>query len=276
MRKDTDIHVAAAPSVWTYAANGSGRPMTAARTLSKRGFQKRSLQIGSQKMNAAMFVEYEAEAAVALALDIDPRVQAFFPQPFTLRTDLAQVFDTREAATSARPRAMSRQTQDAAAAAGLLEVIYTPDFEVELQDDPVSLVIECKRERDVGDAERFTQSRRSILRDLGFRYILVNASAIDVPAFTSNVRQVRDALRHLKQHASDDARSRMLSALTTVPQKFTAGDLRAAGAADTDLHIAVALGMVAYDLMGGPLTVTTPMWLAEGDLRHRQLLSFEI
>ncbi len=240
-----------------------------ARPLGARGDQKRSHLVGSHKMRDALNVETRDEGPTAIAIDIDPRVVALYAQPLSFRLDLQQVFETKKEARQAHPcvKAGSKGPQG-------LECVYTPDFLVELTN-PVPLIVESKSDKEIEKRQADMERRKKVLSKLGYRFLVIPNSTFDPKGFHQNLVDTRDALRSL---ANRDC-SVVIEIAGKVVNRFSApfalGEVWSEIQPISDIHIAVAGGLVGYDLRAGKLSRDTKMWPAHGELAHLQILPLE-
>lgn len=237
-----------------------------ARPLGVRGYQKRSYTIGTYKMNDALSVETSNEGPTAIALDIDPRTVALYAQPLTFRLDLERVFDTKAEARKAEPRIKSGSVSESG-----LECCYTPDFLVHL-GEPVDLIVESKDDKEIEKLTDVLERRKQILSSLGYRYLVVRNSTFAVKGLHQNIVDVRDALQRLSKRDCKAQLAAMEEVVAGFSDSFALGEIWDLVQPISDIHKAVATGLVAYDLRSGKLTRDTEVWPAYGDLTHLQLL----
>ncbi|MEY8688724.1 MAG: Tn7 transposase TnsA N-terminal domain-containing protein [Leptothrix sp. (in: b-proteobacteria)] len=248
---------------------GSALPEPMARPLGVRGHQREAHTVGSVTMGRDLHLETAAEALIALALDIDPRVVSIRPQPFTVRLDLMQVFATRTEAMAAKP-AVARRSQRASED----EVhVYTPDFLVG-SDQPIGLVIESKPRAELDRIQTEIAQIRQALCDLGYRFVCVTEEPLASSGMHSNLVSMRDAIHGL---ARADARQRLQAlqdAVSLKAEPMPLSHLRT-HLPDDILLMGIACGVLGCDLRQGILKSSTLVWPAHGDLTHRQLLDLE-
>jgi hypothetical protein len=113
----------------------------------------------SPKASDRFVVESDAERVVTHLLTLDPRVQRFAPQPFTVDLLDGRILRTPEEVEAARKRHKGREGRK----------FYSPDFEVTWLDRPMG-ALETKLEGFEGDAEydATLQLAASVLRTGGY------------------------------------------------------------------------------------------------------------
>ena len=241
-----------------------------ARPLGVRGHQKRSFLVACSKANGEIFVESLDEATTMLALDIDPRVRSITPQPFTVRLDLEESFSTRSEAIRATP---APQRVVAVNGQPSLELIYTPDFVVELAT-PVRLVVESKSTREIENIGDALARRGRILNSLGFRYLVVPSTELDHRGLHANLSLLRDTTKYQRENDTVSMRSELHDLLSSRSGPFLLGEIRG-HVHDLGIYLGLISGAIACDLRSGRLGVDTRLWLSHGDLGHLQLLALE-
>ena len=237
-----------------------------ARPLGVRGYNKRSYDVGTHKMNDAIRVETSNESPTSIALDIDPRTVALYAQPLTFRLDLQRVFDTKSEALRAEPRVKPGSVSESG-----LECCYTPDFLVHL-GEPVDLIVESKDDKEIEKLTAALERRKQILSSLGYRYLVVANSEFAAIGLHQNMVDVRDALRRLSTRDCKVQLAAMEEVVARFSDSFALGQIWNLVQPLSDIHKAVATGLIAYDLRSGKLTRDTVVWPAYGDLTHLQLL----
>lgn len=236
-----------------------------ARPLGVRGHQKSSHPTASITMRTELFVETQLERQALLALDVDPRTTYIAPQPFTVRLDIPAVFKDRKSALQAAPPRAA-----AYAAAGGLELIYTPDFEVKDRGQ-VPLVVEVKQKAELDALAAILERRAAILKRLGYRFLVVTDADVGHAGLERNLVFARDALKFMRDGQPKAPLDELLTAIVGFQTPFRLGSIRGT-VSDVSIHLGLAAGAIACDLRAGALSSNTVLWQAYGDLQHLQLL----
>lgn len=240
---------------------------TMARRVAVKGLQRRCFVSGSLKASGELRLEGSLERLTALALEVHPEVKSLCTQPFTVRLDTVEIFDTQNEAR----RAVSASGVDARDG---VERIYTPDFLVETTS-PVWLAVEAKSSLHLASLSSSLQRRGAVLSALGYRFLVVSDLDVGQPGLAGNLVRLRDALRYQDLHDTSAEMATLHDALTRLGETFTVADLRRLNVPDTAVYLGLATGVLGSDLRSGAFSVKTIVWPAKGDFSHLVLLSLE-
>ncbi len=234
-----------------------------ARNLGRRGHQNPSLLMPCSTTGQLLRVESRLERLIALALDVDPRVTGIAAQPFTIRLDTAQVYETQElarASVSDLPTEVRK---------GL---VYTPDFWLELVGG-AHVIVECKPKEKLLQLSADLDRIRSVLEGIGLRFLVITEEHVGYPSLEGNLIRVRDADNRFKLRTESFDFS-WIETLTETSEQISLGEVLDVSDHETMLA-AIASGVIAVDLCAGPLSKWTKATRSYGDLSHLQILSLE-
>ena len=240
-----------------------------ARPLGVKGHQKRSYLVAANKAKGPIFVESQNEHTTLLALDLDPRTRSIKSQPITVRLDLKMEFKSRSEAMQAQPKPPLLQLDGQS----LTERVYTPDFIVELSD-PLALIVESKSQQEIDKIKDKLTVRGNILRDLGYRYLVVSSADLSRPGLHANLSLLRDAIKHQSANAIQQKLNTLENALQGMCGVFLYADIKE-NCDDLSLYLALINGLLACDLKAGRLGARTTLWPAYGDLSHLKILNLD-
>lgn len=185
------------------------------------------------------------------------------------RLDIPAVFADKTSALKANPPLSA-----AYAAAGGLELIYTPDFEVK-DAGQVPLVVEVKQEAERDVLAEVLVRRGLILKRLGYRFLVVTDADVGHRGLDRNLVFARDALKYIRDGKSRAQLEELQGAIAGLHEPFRLG-LIWGPVSDVAIHVGLASGALACDLRAGALSRDTVVWVAHGDLQHLQLLDLEV
>lgn len=240
-----------------------------ARPLGVRGQQKRSFLVASFKAKREMFVESLHEHTTMLALDIDPRVINITPQPFSVRLDIEKIFPTKGEAL----RYSGRSELNEVSTISKQERIYTPDFAVQLLH-PTPLIVESKCNEEISRIGAALERRGQILRNLGYRFLIVSSKEVEHKGLHANLVNLRDAQQCRSKNdcvALLEGLGKLISDRTGA---FAFSEIRGA-ISDLAFYLGLIAGVIGCDLRGGHFNNRTVIWQAHGELTHLQLLPLE-
>lgn len=234
-----------------------------ARELGRRGHQRPSLLMPCSTTGRVLRVESRLERLIALALDVDPRVTSIAAQPFTIRLDTAQVYETQELARASIADLPSDHRTG---------LIYTPDFWVELVGG-VHVIVECKPKDKTQQLGADLERIRSVLKRMGLRFLVITEEHVGYPSLEGNLIRIRDANNRFRMRAGSFDFS-WIETLTETAEQISLGEVLDVSDHETMLA-AIATGVIAVDLRAGPLSKWTPATRSYGDLSHLQILDLE-
>jgi hypothetical protein len=240
-----------------------------ARPLGLRGHQRRVELVPSITMGHEIRVESTLEASTAVALDIDPNVDAYWAQPFTIRLDLLQVFATRKEALDASPRVPPRSER----AEPDDVYIYTPDFQVKGSAGGV-VVVECKPQGDLERMDAQLRQWRSALSAVGYPLVCVTDQEVDLPGLRFNMVCIRDASQGLSRHGYQ-VLDPVIKDLEQWQGPLSVGTLQTRHPEHL-IQMGIAGGLLGCDLKGGVLGPSTDLWHAQGDLSHLSVFQLDL
>lgn len=235
-----------------------------ARELGRRGIQRSSVVMPSYKMKSELRVESMLEWRTALALDIDPRVRSIRSQPFSLRLDTKVIYPDQRTARKAGP--MKSDDPD-------LELVYTPDFCVELVCGS-EVVVETKTEKEARLKAEAIARRRQVLEELGYGSVVVTEDTVGHEFLSDNIVKVRDAMAGRSRYDMHQLMSELEAAVKRCSRVFSLADLRSS-VGDVTILLGLASGVIGCDLTAGALGNATEAWAAFGALDHLQLIALE-
>lgn len=241
-----------------------------ARPLGVRGHQKETHLISGNKVSKYCPVDGPNEGNHLLALDVDPRTVFIIPQPFTVRLDIRQKFQTRAEALRAEPRIRLTPVDEK----NPLEKVYTPDFQVDCAN-PVNLIYEAKSQREIHQIKPQIDRRREVLNFLGFHYLVVPNEDINQDGLRVNLVHLRDACKFKRANDATPYIKLLQDAIGDRQDDFFWGEYKGR-LSDLSLYLGLVCGLIACDLRAGPFGVNTKLWQSHGDLSHLQLLNWGI
>lgn len=225
-------------------------------------FGKPKLSTFSEKASGHINVEYNPERLVSHLLAIDPRVQAFHPQPFSVDLIDQRILFTKEAKSEARLR--HRDVPG--------ERVYTPDFSIDWHGG-LHCAVEVKTEGFEGfDAYWDKLARaRSILAANNYPLRTVVIPADPNHPIRMNAWQLKQAAQKANSCLDDDIVGR-------VERRCNDGPVTMATLCkDLQLHpglipVLLVSGVLTGDLAHHHMRGTFELRLAYGDLSHLCLL----
>lgn len=223
-----------------------------ARTIYKRGLQKKVHRLSCGKAVGVVDTEALNESIILVAGEIDPRVRWITSQPVTFDLNTGEAYPTKAALF------------DALQGKRYKPWIYTPDFLFELISGE-KIFVEGKHTKWLQTSQTFGLVRRAMF-ELGHRLSVVTEREFS-RALQRNLR----ILRALEDRALDPAKRALLKSAT--PDQFSAGVARRIfGLTQTEVCTALLEGRLRTDLARTPLSDRTRLSLADGDVTHLQVL----
>tara|TARA_R110002072_G_scaffold48323_4_gene131905 strand:+ start:3132 stop:3842 length:711 start_codon:yes stop_codon:yes gene_type:complete len=223
-----------------------------ARTIYKRGLQKKVNRQACRKAAGIVDTECNGESIIVVAAEVDPRVRRLAPQPVTFDLNTGESFskksDLKEAVLGTRYKPWA----------------YTPDFIFQLVNGQY-VYVEGKHSHWFRSNLEFSRVARA-MGELGHRLILVTETTF-TRAHHRNLRILRTLQnRHLtpERHAWID---------TQFPQSLSFGEARRSfGVTGSEICAALFEGLIATDLSLTALGDRTKLVRADGDVSHLQVL----
>lgn len=223
-----------------------------ARTIYKRGLQKKVHRLSCRKAVGILDAEALGESIILVAGEIDPRVRSISSQPVTFDLNTGEAYPTKAALFEALQGKRYKPW------------IYTPDFLFELISGE-KVFVEGKHSRWLQSSETFGSVRRAMF-ELGHRLSVVTEREFS-RALHRNLR----ILRTLQDRTLDAAKRSLLK--STAPDHFSAGAARRLlGFTQTEVCVALLEGCLKTDLARTPLSDRTKLSRADGDVTHLQVL----
>jgi hypothetical protein len=223
-----------------------------ARTVHKRGLQKKVHRQSCTKAAGIVDTEALGESIILVAGEVDPRVQWITPQPVTFDLNTGEFYPTKAALFEALQGKRYKPW------------IYTPDFLFELTSGQ-KVFVEGKHTRWLQSSETFGSVRRAMF-ELGHRLSVVTEREFS-RALHRNLR----ILRALQDRTLDPAKHSLLK--SAAQDQFSAGAARRLfGFTQTEICTSLLEGFLKTDLARTPLSDRTKLSRANGDVTHLQVL----
>lgn len=220
------------------------------------------LLTSSPKASDRFVVESDAERVVTHLLTLDPGVQGFVPQPFTVDLVDGRILWTPEEVEAARKRHRGREGRK----------FYTPDFEVTWLGRPKG-ALETKLEGFEGDAEYDAglQLAASVLRTGGYDLAKVVVPAGNGHPLRFNLPLLRKAIGREDLRPTTDLVGRVNAFLEGGPR--TLHQLCSELCLSPNLVPALLVaGVLSADLARQTISGTMLLHAAHGDCSHLCLL----
>jgi hypothetical protein len=223
-----------------------------------RTFGKARIGTYAEKANGHITVDSEPERLVAHMLSIDPRVQSFKPQPFTVDLLGKRLLCTREEICEAR-RARKGHT-------GCL--VYTPDFAT-VQIDGLQCAYEVKIEGYEGD-DRYQEKverAREVIEAYGYSLFTVVVPADERHPLLVNTQLLKPALNRAQEYLTPDLVDQVERYCASGPvlQRTLCADLQISTGLIPPL---LAVGVLQADMAHHRIDASLELFPAHGDLRH--------
>lgn len=231
-------------------------PHQVARKVSRRNHRGRPCYAFASSTTEGMLLSMEsyAEQQRALLLDIDPRVEFFHEQPWTLDLLSGEIQPSRKHFTTKK---------------GVLRALYTPDFYVRFRDGKV-MVLEVKPEAVSPTLqEKYTRAAQ-LLQEHGCEFRVQTSDCI-TPELLVNcaylkrtfAEYLRPTLPSVLRRLSDLAEQQQVWHVENLAKNTPHGVF--------DVYIGLANGVFKADLFKDLLTPEATVQAAVGDLSHLQL-----
>ncbi|RKF13083.1 hypothetical protein D6850_16450 [Roseovarius spongiae] len=226
-----------------------GKP---ARTIYKRGLQKKVNRQACRKAIGIIDTESVGESIILVAGEVDPRVRRIVAQPASFDLNTGQAYASKAALVEACRGTRYRPW------------IYTPDFLFELTSGK-NVFVEGKHSRWLRDNPEFEAVRRA-MSELGNRLSVVTEMMFP-PALHRNLR----VLRTLPDRQLDPSVRKLIE--TQLPDNLRFGTAqRSFGLTRQNVYAALFQGLLATDLAIAPFADRTNLFRTDGDVTHLQVL----
>lgn len=223
-----------------------------ARTIYKRGLQKKVNRQSCRKAAGIVDTECLGESIILVAGEVDPRVCRIVAQPMTFDLNTGEAYPTKTAMV------------EALHGTGYKPWIYTPDFLFQMVNGQ-SVFVEGKHSRWLLNTPEFVAVPRA-MEELGYRLSVVTELMFS-RALHRNLRVLR-ALSHRQLHPSKRA---LIEA--QLPDTLTFGNAqRAFGLTRPDVYAALFEGLLSTDLSLAPFADRTKLVRVDGDVTHLEVL----
>jgi hypothetical protein len=222
----------------------------------------KELHLTSSSKSAERFaVDSDAERLVSHLLTIDPRVQRFYPQPFTVDLIDGRVLRTSEEVSDARRRHRHRVGR----------MFYTPDFGIHRVDWPRGAA-EVKLEGFEGDSEYENTLARAedVLDACGWQFRRLVVPADSKHPMRSNLPLLKKAAGRHDLWPDNDEGDRIEAAFGDGPMTLSdaCGKL---GVVPSMVPIFLVSGILRADVFRHYINGSLLLEAAFGDLSHLQL-----
>ncbi|MCF6431084.1 hypothetical protein [Leisingera sp. MMG026] len=223
-----------------------------ARTIYKRGLQKKVNRQASRKATGIVDTESLGESILLVAAEVDPRVRRIVPQPVTFDLNTGEAYPTKAALTEALHGTRYKPW------------VYTPDFLFELVSGR-SVFVEGKHSRWLRSNPEFGRVPVA-MEELGHRLVVV-PETIFTRAHHRNLR----TLRALPDRQLDTARRAWIKAQFPCSLSFGHAQ-RAFGVTRSEVYAALFEGLLATDLSLAPFADRTTFVRVNGAVAHLEVL----
>lgn len=223
-----------------------------ARTIYKRGLQKKENRQASRKAAGIVVTESLGESIIVVAAEVDPRVRRIFPQPMTFDLHTGEAYPTKatliEAVRGTRYKPW----------------VYTPDFLFELVNgQPV--FVEGKHSRWLRNNPDFS-CLATAMEQLGHRLVLITEKM-----FTRADHRNLRILRALPDRCLEPTIHELIE--TQFPRSVSFGEAqRSFGLTRAEVYAALFHGLLATDLSLAPFSDRTKLVRVESNLSHLEVL----
>ena len=223
-----------------------------ARTIYKRGLQKKVNRQACRKVEGIIDTESLGESIILVAAEVDPRVRRIVPQPVTFDLNTGDAYQTKAALTEAHHGTRYKPW------------VYTPDFLFEMVNGR-NVFVEGKHSLWLRDNPKFSLVSGA-MQELGHRLAVVTEMAF-TPAHHRNLR----ILRALPDRDLVPARRAWIEA--QLPSDLPFGRAQwAFGMTRSEVYAALLGGLLATDLSLAPFADRTRLVRVDGDLTHLEVL----
>ena len=227
-----------------------GKP---ARTIYKRGLQKKVNRQACRKAKGIIDTECNGESIIVVAAEVDPRVRRIVPQPVTFDLNTGEAYATKAALTQAHHGTRYKPW------------IYTPDFLFEMVSGR-NVFVEGKHSLWLRKNPRFDLVKEA-MAELGHRLTVVTEEMF-TPAHHRNLRILRtisarqlqpERRAWLEGHLPEELSFRQAQWLFNMTH--------------SEVYAALFDGLLATDLSLAPFADRTRLVRVSGDVSHLEVLS---
>ncbi|WP_305969675.1 MULTISPECIES: hypothetical protein [unclassified Mameliella] len=223
-----------------------------ARTIYKRGLQKKVNRQACRKAMGIIDTESLGESIIVVAAEVDPRVRRVFPQPTTFDLHTGEAYPTKTALTEAVHGTRYKPW------------VYTPDFLFELVNGQ-TVFVEGKHSRWLRSNPEFSRLVAA-MEQLGHRLTLVTEKM-----FTRADHRNLRILRALPNRSLEPAIRELIE--TQFPRSVSFGEAqRSFGLTRAEVYAALFQGLLATDLSRAPFSDRTKLLRVGGDVSHLEVL----
>ncbi|WP_370046805.1 MULTISPECIES: hypothetical protein [Salipiger] len=223
-----------------------------ARTIYKRGLQKKVNRQACRKATGIIDTESLGESIIVVAAEVDPRVRRIFPQPMTFDLHTGEAYPTKAALTEAVHGTRYKPW------------IYTPDFLFELVNGQ-TVFVEGKHSRWLRSNPEFSRLAAA-MEQLGHRLTLVTEKM-----FTRADHRNLRILRALPNRSLEPAIREVIE--TQFPRSVSFGEAQwTFGLTRAEVYAGLFHGLLATDLSLAPFGDRTKLVRVDGDVSHLEVL----
>lgn len=223
-----------------------------ARTIYKRGLQKKENRQASRKATGIVVTESLGESIIVVAAEVDPRVRRIFPQPMTFDLHTGEAYPTKTALTEAVHGTRYKPW------------VYTPDFLFELVNGQ-TVFVEGKHSRWLRGNPEFSRVAAA-MEQLGHRLTLVTETMF-TRAHHRNLR----ILRALPDRRLEPTKRELIE--TQFSRSVSFGQAQwSFGLTRGEVYAALFDGLLATDLSVAPFSDRTKLVRVHGNVSHLEVL----
>lgn len=222
-------------------------------------FGRVRIQTQHGKAHTSITVDGHAERMTGYALNVDPSVQTYVPQPLTVDLIDGRLHQSKEAVAEARRKHAGKNGP----------WFYTPDHLIHWSGQTTKTALEVKDEAWQGDAdyERKLERAAEILDFFGYEFAKVVIPCHPQAPLKRNLTLLSQAMRRESRRLdirppADDRANNSSDAWTL------SSACEALGVTLQQAPWLLLNGHIGMDLMGQHLKADTPVHLAWGDLGH--------
>jgi hypothetical protein len=223
-----------------------------ARTIYKRGLQKKVNRQACRKAMGIIDTESLGESIIVVAAEVDPRVRRIFPQPTTFDLHTGEAYPTKTALTEAVHGTRYKPW------------VYTPDFLFELVNGQ-TVFVEGKHSRWLRSNPEFSRLAAA-MEQLGHRLTLITEKM-----FTRADHRNLRILRALPNRSLEPAIRELIE--TQFPRSVSFEEAqRSFRLTRAEVYAALFQGVLATDLSLAPFSDRTKLLRVDGDVSHLEVL----
>ncbi|MBY6159430.1 Tn7 transposase TnsA N-terminal domain-containing protein [Mameliella alba] len=226
--------------------------LTPARTIYKRGHQKKVNRQSSSKAAGIVDTESVLESLILIAAELDPRVVRIHPQPCTFDLNTGEIYPSKKALS---------QTLDGS---GYAAKVYTPDFLLELTSGQ-KVFVEGKHTHWIRKNPEFG-SLLDAMAALGHRLSVVTEAVFSRP-LERNLRILKTSPTfELTQYQREWL-------LKDCPRSLSFRSAEKFGLGKTAVYTAIKEGYLSTPLDCAPFNDRTMLSPSAGDVSHMEVLA---